>query len=184
MKTFKSFREQLELQEAKKCSECGCDPMNPKEGCDCNHKAMAEEYSNAHYQDGKTTVKVKSTGATGKVISRHRQDGEIHYTVDHGGDKTSKHPGSNLKVHESKMDGVADGALEGDKHMCATKIFKEGFGEGVPIKGDHADPDEFGNISWYTTMFDHGIETVEVQEEGVKILAQEAHMNHKKKAYK
>jgi hypothetical protein len=32
-------------------------------------------------------------------------------------------------------------------------------------------------------MFDHGIETVEVQEESVKILEQEAHMNHKKKAY-
>lgn len=123
MKTFREFRE---LQEGKKCSECGCDMMNPKEGCDCDHKDMKE----------------------------------------------------------AKMDGVADGALEGDKHMCATKIFKEGFGEGVPIKGEHADPDEFGNISWYTTMFDHGIETVEVQEESVKILAQEAHMNHKKKAYK
>lgn len=123
MKTFKSFREQTELQEAKKCSECGCDPKNPKEECDCEHENMSE----------------------------------------------------------ASMDGVAAGSLEGDKHMCATKIFKEGFGEGVPIKGEHAEPDEFGNISWYTTMFDHGIETVEVQEEGVKILAQEAHMNHKKK---
>ena len=95
--------------------------------------------------------------------------------------KTFKNFREGVEIQEEPMDGVAKGSLDGDKHMCATKIFKEGFGEGVPIKGEHADPDEFGNISWYTTMFDHGIETVEVQEEGVKILAQEAHMNHKKK---
>lgn len=95
--------------------------------------------------------------------------------------KTFKNFREGVDIQEAPVDGVAKGSLEGDKHMCATKIFKEGFGEGVPIKGDHAEPDEFGNISWYTTMFDHGIETVEVQEEGVKILAQEAHLNHKKK---
>lgn len=95
--------------------------------------------------------------------------------------KTFKNFREQIEIQEAPMNGVAAGSLEGDKHMCATKIFKEGFGEGVPIKGEHAEPDEFGNISWYTTMFDHGVETVEVQEEGVKILAQEAHMNHKKK---
>ena len=43
MKTFKEFRN---LDEAKKCSECGCDPKNPKEGCDCNHKNMSEAPQN------------------------------------------------------------------------------------------------------------------------------------------
>ena len=43
MKTFKEFRN---LDEAKKCSECGCDPKNPKEGCDCNHKNMSEALEN------------------------------------------------------------------------------------------------------------------------------------------
>jgi len=120
MKTFKEFRN---LKEAAKCSKCGCDPMNPKEGCDCSHKEMKEE----------------------------------------------------------PMDGVAAGSLEGDKHMCATKIFKEGLGEGTPVHGEHAIPDEAGNISWYKVMFEHGIETVDVEEEGVEILMSEAHMNHKKK---
>lgn len=89
--------------------------------------------------------------------------------------------GSEVDIQEAPMSGVAKGSLEGDKHMCATKIFKEGFGEGTPIVSEHAEPDTNGNISWYKVMFEHGIETVDVAEEGVKILAQESHMNHKKK---
>ena len=46
MKTFKDFRENVQIQEAAKCSECGCDPKNPKEGCDCNHKNMSEAPEN------------------------------------------------------------------------------------------------------------------------------------------
>lgn len=46
MKTFKDFRENVQIQEAAKCSECGCDPKNPKEGCDCNHKNMSEALEN------------------------------------------------------------------------------------------------------------------------------------------
>lgn len=89
--------------------------------------------------------------------------------------------GVEVEISEAPMAGVADGALEGDKHMCATKIFKEGFGEGTPIVSEHAEPDAAGNIAWYKVMFEHGIEQVEVAEKGVKILAQESHMNHKKK---
>ena len=84
-------------------------------------------------------------------------------------------------IQESPMDGVAKGSLPDDQHMCATKIFKEGLGEGVPIVGEHAEPDEDGHISWYTTMFEHGIETVHVDEKGVEVLMAEGHMNHKKK---
>jgi hypothetical protein len=79
------------------------------------------------------------------------------------------------------MDGVAKGSLEGDKHMCATKIFKEGYGEGQPLRGEHAEPDADGNIEWYDVLFDNAIQRVHVAEEGVKILAAESHMNHKKK---
>lgn len=89
--------------------------------------------------------------------------------------------GVEVDIQEAPMDGVEKGSLEGDKHMCATKIFKEGFGEGTPITGEHAIPDDEGNVAWYKVMFEHGVEQVEVSEEGVKVLAQEAHMNHKKK---
>lgn len=89
--------------------------------------------------------------------------------------------GVEVDIQEAPMDGVEKGSLEGDKHMCATKIFKEGFGEGTPIVSEHAEPDADGNIAWYKVMFEHGIETVEIAEEGVQVLTQESHMNHKKK---
>lgn len=89
--------------------------------------------------------------------------------------------GVEVDIQEAPMDGVEKGSLEGDKHMCATKIFKEGLGEGTPILGEHALPDEEGNVAWYKVMFEHGIEQVEISEEDVQVLAQESHMNHKKK---
>ena len=89
--------------------------------------------------------------------------------------------GVEVDIQEAPMDGVEKGSLEGDKHMCATKIFKEGFGEGTPILGEHAIPDDEGNVAWYKVMFEHGIEQVEISEESVQVLAQESHMNHKKK---
>ncbi len=99
--------------------------------------------------------------------------------------KTFKEFRSNVEtdIQEEPMDGVAKGSLDGDKHMCATKIFKEGLGEGTPIHGEHAIPDSQGNISWYKVMFEHGIETVRVEDDGVQILMSESHMhsNSKKK---
>ena len=123
MKTFKNFREGIDIQEAAMCSKCGCDPKNPKEDCDCDHDTMSE----------------------------------------------------------APMDGVAKGSLPDDQHMCATKIFKEGFGEGTPILGEHSLPDADGNVAWYKVMFEHGVEIVTVGEEGVAVLEESNHGNHKKK---
>lgn len=85
------------------------------------------------------------------------------------------------KMQEAAVDGVAKGSLPDDQHMCATKIFKEGIGEGTPILGEHALPDEEGNVAWYKVMFEHGIEVVDVLDEGVKVLEEANHGNHKKK---
>ena len=38
-------------------------------------------------------------------------------------------------ITESPVDGVAKGSLEGDKHMCASKIFHKEWNEGTPIIG-------------------------------------------------
>lgn len=84
-------------------------------------------------------------------------------------------------ISEAPVDGVAKGSLPDDQHMCATKIFKEGFGEGTPVFGEHALPDEEGNVAWYKVMFEHGIEVVDVLDEGVKVLEEANHGNHKKK---
>ena len=82
-------------------------------------------------------------------------------------------------VSEAPVSGVAKGSLEGDSHMCASKIFKEGFGEGTPIIGEHAEPVD-GKVAWYKVMFEHGIEQVEVDDPNVEVLEEGSHGSHKK----
>ena len=65
---------------------------------------IEEEYTHDDFKKDRI-AKVKSTGASGRVIARYRHDdGEIHYTLDHGGNKTSKHPASNLAVHKEEVE--------------------------------------------------------------------------------
>lgn len=84
-----------------------------------------------------------------------------------------------IEMIEAKLAGVADGAMEGDKHMCATKVFHKEWNEGTPITTMHADPDAEGLIEWYDVMFDHGIERV--MTEDMEVLQAESHMHSKKK---
>ena len=51
-------------------------------------------------------------------------------------------------VTEKSIDGVAKGSLEGDSHMCASKIFHKEWNEGTPIIGEHAEPVDC-KVSWY-----------------------------------
>jgi hypothetical protein len=95
----------------------------------------------------------------------------------------SQHPGVQKAMrvtNEAKVDGVEKGSLEGDKHMCASKIMHKEWNEGTTIFGEHAEPDENGHVAWYSVMFEHGIETVHVDDENVEILVQESHGGHKK----
>ena len=62
----------------------------------------------------------------------------------------------NGTLTESPVDGVAKGSLEGDKHMCASKIMHKEWNEGTPIIGEHAEPVD-GTVAWYKVMFEHGI---------------------------
>jgi|TARA_X000001382_G_scaffold97482_1_gene71836 hypothetical protein len=68
------------------------------------------------------------------------------------------------------------------KHDCAKKVkgkkLAEAWGEGTPIHGQHADPDENGNIAWYNVEFEHGIEEG-VSVDNLEILVSEAHHDHK-----
>jgi hypothetical protein len=65
-------------------------------------------------------------------------------------------------------------------HNCATKVYSEQWGEGMPIKTMHAEPDADGNIAWYDIMFDHGIEK-QVSITEMKIVASEMHYHKKNK---
>jgi hypothetical protein len=106
---------------------------------------------------------------------------EKKLTKRHKGIETavSKLTKEEIEMIEAKMAGVAPGSMEGDKHMCATKVFHKEWNEGTPIKTMHADPDADGLIEWYDVMFDHGIERV--MTEDMEILQAESHMHSKKK---
>ena len=84
-------------------------------------------------------------------------------------------------ITESPVDGVAKGSLEGDKHLCASKIMHKEWNEGTTIIGEHAEPVD-GKVAWYKVMFEHGIETVDVNDPDVEVLEENAHMSHKSKS--
>ena len=87
-------------------------------------------------------------------------------------------------IGEDTTDGVAPGSLENDGHLCASRIFAPGLGEGTTVAGEHAEPDANGSISWYNVKFDNGIAgSVEMTEE-VVVLEEGMHGNHKKKKMK
>lgn len=72
---------------------------------------------------------------------------------------------------EDKTDNPAN-----SQHMCAKNVVHEEWGAGQPVHGQHADPDENGEIAWYDVMFEHGIEKgVSINE--LKVTKAEKHMH-------
>lgn len=83
-------------------------------------------------------------------------------------------------IAEAPVDGVAPGSMEGDKHMCASKVMHKEWKEGKTLFSQHAEPNEIGLIEWYDVMFDHGIEK-HVPTRDLEIMVSESHMSHSKK---
>jgi len=72
---------------------------------------------------------------------------------------------------EDKTDNPAN-----SQHLCAKNVVHEDWGTGQPIHGQHADPDESGEIAWYDVMFEHGVEKgVSINE--LKVTKAEKHMH-------
>lgn len=67
-----------------------------------------------------------------------------------------------------------DHICESKYHLCAVVVEHPEWGEGKPIIGRHAKPDEKGNIEWYDVEFSHGIEE-EVPVEGMNIVHEMDH---------
>ena len=61
-------------------------------------------------------------------------------------------------------------------HQCAIHVKHATMGEGRTLTSQHAQPDTEGEISWYTVMFEHGIEKVDTKD--LEVLVSESHMNH------
>lgn len=100
---------------------------------------------------------------------------------------------ANLK--QQMMDTRRRGGLTGPQgklpeetegqHYCAKHVYSEVYGEGVVVEGQHAEPDDTGNIEWYTVQFEHGEEVIFTED--VEVMMAEYHNNHspmKKKAKK
>jgi hypothetical protein len=62
-------------------------------------------------------------------------------------------------------------------HQCAIHVKHATMGEGRTLTSQHAQPDTEGEISWYTVMFEHGIEKVDTKD--LEVLVSESHMSHK-----
>ena len=83
-----------------------------------------------------------------------------------------------------KMEGLEDSPNPANsQHLCAKNVVHEEWGEGNPVHGQHADPDENGDIAWYDVIFEHGVEKgVSINE--LKVTKAESHHDHKKKKVK
>ena len=85
------------------------------------------------------------------------------------------HPTS---VEEKKLDTadvdtpVKEGRVDA-AHFCATHVEHDLYGEGECISEAHADPDQHGNIAWYTVQFADGIR--KVQTEAMKVKKAQRH---------
>lgn len=67
-------------------------------------------------------------------------------------------------------------------HFCATHVEHADHGQGFCISEAHADPDENGDIAWYTVQFAEGV--MKVNTSDMTILQAESHMHGKKKKMK
>ena len=79
-----------------------------------------------------------------------------------------------------KDEGLEDSPNPANKqHLCAKNVVHEEWGQGNPVHGMHADPDEDGNIAWYDVMFEHGVEKCVVLNE-LKVTEAGMHASHDK----
>ena len=79
-----------------------------------------------------------------------------------------------------KDEGLEDSPNPANKqHLCAKNVMHEEWGQGNPVYGMHADPDEDGNIAWYDVMFEHGVEKRVVLNE-LKVTETGMHASHDK----
>ena len=65
-------------------------------------------------------------------------------------------------------------------HFCATHVEHSLLGQGVCISEQHAEPDENGNIAWYSVQFPSGIQRVNAS--NLKIVEGKSHTHGKKMA--
>jgi len=87
-------------------------------------------------------------------------------------------------VMSGKTEQVAEaenaGAAVDKAHFCATHVEHALLGKGVCISEQHAEPDENGNIEWYSVEFPTGIQRINTS--NLKIVEGKSHTHGKKMA--
>ncbi len=73
--------------------------------------------------------------------------------------------------------GVQEGQVD-KAHYCATHVEHALYGKGECISEQHAEPDQNGNIEWYTVKFETG--THKINTENLKIVEGKSHSHGKK----
>ena len=91
----------------------------------------------------------------------------------------------NIDVHEPEKDQLTADDFKklramkkdpnGKVHNCATHVEHAVLGKGVTVSEQHAEPDENGNIEWYTVQFEHS--TQQVLTKDLTITMSEAHVH-------
>ena len=89
----------------------------------------------------------------------------------------AKEKGDMKLVKKLEEKGIEDSPNPANKqHLCAKNVVHEEWGNGLPVHGMHAEPDEDGNIAWYDVIFEHGVEKgVSINE--LKVTKSEGHMH-------
>jgi hypothetical protein len=123
--------------------------------------------------------KIKASMKEGMGEKEEEEEEEKEEMKGKKASKKEKEEKEKEEMKEAAVDGVAPGSMEGDKHLCASKVMHKEWKEGTPLLSQHAEPAKDGTIAWYDVMFEHGIEKrVPITE--LEVLVAEGHMNHKK----
>lgn len=102
-----------------------------------------------------TPVEEKKMDAVGKEDADINNDNKVDQSDSYLKNRRDK---ITATVKEGRVDAA---------HFCATYVEHDLYGEGECISEAHADPDENGNIAWYTVQFADGVR--KVQTEAVKV---------------
>jgi hypothetical protein len=140
------------------------EPMKKTDAFDYKSPRRPQDAPNRKSGDVTSTGHDVKKISTGTVYTKRFEENEVEAET----------------IAEAPVDGVAPGSMEGDKHMCASKVMHKEWKEGKTLFSQHAEPNEIGLIEWYDVMFDHGIEK-QVPTRDLEIMVSESHMSHSKK---
>jgi hypothetical protein len=100
-------------------------------------------------------------------IQEAKMDAVGKEDADINNDKKIDQSDTYLKNRRDKITATVKEGRVDAAHFCATHVEHDLYGEGECISEAHADPDENGNIAWYTVQFADGVR--KVQTEAVKV---------------